>query len=586
MVIQTGLSNFHKMSLTVMKVFYKMQRPKIISYRNYRNFDNELFINEVNNSIEQECFQNQSLEFGFFKKNVDVILQKHAPLKNGTVRANQVPFINKNFSKHIMKRSRLRNKFLNTKSDIDRKAYNTQRNLCLSLIRQAKKQFFSNLNTNDITDNKTFWKTVKPFLTDKVKTKSKITLIEKRCKENSTEHFEEVISDEKKVAETFNNFFVNIVPNLKIPTNHNHNTDFQKTDDPVLNAISKYKHHSSIVMIKSKIDPEKRFSFSPVQYEDILMKTKNLNVSKASQQSDIPTKILPDNSEYFSSYFHENLNYCLEQSLLFPHDLKLADVAPVYKKKSKACKDNYRPVSILSNISKVYERCIYDQIQTYFDQILSKYQCGFRKGYNVQHCLIALIEKWKQSVDKGGAFGALLTDLSKAFDCLSHELLIAKLDAYGFDKRSLVLIYNYLSNRKQRVKIDDSYSSWSEILYGVPQGSILGPLLFNIFICDMFYFMEDFEIANYADDSTPFSAKINHELVVEELEVSSSVLFTSLRNNYMKANTDKSHLLLSGNIDLNANIDGNVTESEDSQVLLGITIDSNLSFNTHINNLC
>ena len=189
-------------------------------------------------------------------------------------------------------------------------------------------------------------------------------------------------------------------------------------------------------------------------------------------------------------------------------------------------------------------------------------------------------------MDKGGAFGALLTDLSKAFDCLSHELLIAKLDAYGFDKRSLVLIYNYLSNRKQRVKIDDSYSSWSEILYGVPQGSILGPLLFNIFICDMFYFMEDFEIANYADDSTPFSAKINHELVVEELEVSSSVLFTWLRNNYMKANTHKSHLLLSGNIDLNANIDGNVIESEDSQVLLGITIDSNLSFNTHINNLC
>ena len=102
----------------------------------------------------------------------------------------------------------------------------------------------------------------------------------------------------------------------------------------------------------------------------------------------------------------------------------------------------------------------------------------------------------------------------------------------------------------------------------------------------MFYLMEDFEIANYADDSTPFSAKMNHELVVEELEVSSSVLFTWLRNNYMKANTDKSHLLLSGNIDLNANIDGNVIESEDSQILLGITIDSNLSFNTHINNLC
>ena len=192
----------------------------------------------------------------------------------------------------------------------------------------------------------------------------------------------------------------------------------------------------------------------------------------------------------------------------------------------------------------------------------------------------------KKRVDNGRAFGALLTDLSKAFDCLSHELLIAQLNAYGFDKRSLTLIFNYLSNRKQRVKINDSFSSLSETLFGVPQGSILGPLLFNIFICDMFYFMEDYEIANYTDDSTPFSAKPGHKSVVQELEASSSILFTWFRNNYMKANTDKSHLLLSGNSNLTANIDGNVIESEGNQVLLGITIDSNISFNKHINNLC
>ena len=99
-----------------------------------------------------------------------------------------------------------------------------------------------------------------------------------------------------------------------------------------------------------------------------------------------------------------------------------------------------------------------------------------------------------------------------------------------------MLIYNYLSNRKQRVKVNDSYSSWSEILFGVPQGSILGPLLFDIFICDMFYFIEDFEISNCVDDSTPFSAKLDHTSVVEELEISFSVLFTWLWNNYMKAN--------------------------------------------------
>ena len=179
-VIETGLSDFHKMSLTVMKVFYKKQRPKIIRYGNFCNFDNELFINEVKNSIEQEYCQNQSLEFGSFKKKVDNILQKHAPLKKRYVRANQAPFIDKSINKHIMKRSRLRNKFLNTKSDFDRKAYNTQRNLCVSLIRQAKKQFFSNLDTNVFTENKTFWEILKPFLTDKIKTNSKITLIKKK----------------------------------------------------------------------------------------------------------------------------------------------------------------------------------------------------------------------------------------------------------------------------------------------------------------------------------------------------------------------------------------------------------------------
>ena len=170
-------------------------------------------------------------------------------------------------------------------------------------------------------------------------------------------------------------------------------------------------------------------------------------------------------------------------------------------------------------------------MEAYFETILSPKQCGFRKGFSAQHCLISLIEKWKKSIDNGGAFGALMTDLSKAFDCLSHELLIAKLEAYGFDEKSLKLIYNYLSNRKQRVKINDSYSSWREILYGVPQGSILGPLLFNIFICDMFYFLDNYELANYVDDSTPYSAKRNNKLVVEELEISSSILFKWLQTN-------------------------------------------------------
>ena len=175
------------------------------------------------------------------------------------------------------------------------------------------------------------------------------------------------------------------------------------------------------------------FSLAPVTYDDILKIVNTLDTAKASQQSDISAKILKQNSDCFAEYFYENINQCISKSI-FPSDLKLADVTPVYKKKSKNSKDNYRPLSILSNISKIYERCIYDQIHPFFDSLLSKYQCGF---------------------DNGGVFGALLTDLLKAFDCLPHELLIAKLDAYGFEKSYLKLIHNYLSNRKQRIKINN-----------------------------------------------------------------------------------------------------------------------------------
>ena len=117
-----------------------------------------------------------------------------------------------------------------------------------------------------------------------------------------------------------------------------------------------------------------------------------------------------------------------------------------------------------------------------------------------------MIEKGKKTVDNGGVFGALLIDLSKTFDCIPHDLIIAKLEAYGFHIDPLKLIHDYLSNRKQRVKVNDTYSSWKDIFYGVPQGSILGPLLFNIHLYDLFYFLKDLDVASYADDTTIYTA--------------------------------------------------------------------------------
>ena len=245
-------------------------------------------------------------------------------------------------------------------------------------------------------------------------------------------------------------------------------------------------------------------------------------------------------------------------TLKFPTDLKEADVIPVSKKESKLSKENYRPIRIIPNISKVYERCLYVEISKYFESRFSKFRCGFRMRYSAQHCLLAMIEKWKTAIDNGGVFAALLTDLSKAIDCIPHDLIIAKLAAYGFDTNALKLIHNYLSNRNQRVKVNSAYSVWKGIFYGVPQGSILGPLLFNIHLCDMFYFLENTDIASYADDNTLYSAQKNRETVINTIETSSQVLFDWFSDNFMKANSGKSHLLMSGTETTHANVDGSM----------------------------
>ena len=183
-------------------------------------------------------------------------------------------------------------------------------------------------------------------------------------------------------------------------------------------------------------------------------------------------------------------------------------------------------------------------------------------------------------------FKTLLTDLSKAFDCRQHDLIITKLNAYGFSLSASKLIHNYLTHRKQRTKINSSYSSWEEILFGVAQVSILGPLLFNIFVSNLFSVLSDVEFASYADDNTPYVVKNNIRSVIKSLENTSVELFEWFSDNQMKANPDKCHFITSESKDLVINVENNQITNSKCEKLLGIKIDHKLTFNAHIDEIC
>ena len=339
--------------------------------------------------------------------------------------------MSKALRKAIMHRSKLKNIYNKCRTEDNWANYKKQRNFSVNLLRKTKTEYFQKLNVKDLSDNRKFWKTIKPFFSNKGLNSNKLML-----KENNR-----LITDEKELATVMNTLIVNITESLDLKKDDDSSLDLINSEN-INDILEKHKHHPSVQEISQTFMTNEKFSFKFVTEDLVREEIMNLDGSKATPIGDISVDILKLTVDIYLPFITNSINLSIEKGC-FPEELKLAEVNPIFKKKDDLDKENYRPVNVLPQVSKVFERIMYHQINDYMKDKLSKQLTGFRKNHSTQHCLSCMLEIWKKVLDKGEYICAIFMDLSKAFDTLNHDLLIAKLGAYGFETDALRYMKSY-----------------------------------------------------------------------------------------------------------------------------------------------
>ncbi|KAK3098946.1 hypothetical protein FSP39_024557 [Pinctada imbricata] len=542
----------------------KKKKHLEITYRDFKNFDENKFLQDLYNApfikIDEQENVNDALEL-FYGLYLD-ILNKHAKILTKRVKTQTKP----KWLTPDINEARFKRDYFHKKKDTQN--YKIWRNKVLELIRRAKMDYYSvaienNHNSGDI------WRNIKQLMpkgSHSVPTK----LIDG---ENDAESTPDIVN-------LFNKFYTELSGNIIKET----------TCDPT-NTFDKLKQ-----FLNSKLSPTQVFEIQHVTETEVFHLLNKLDVNKSAGIDTIGPRILKISAPVITKPLTTMINMSIASGI-FPDKLKTAKVTPIYKKGDKSDPGNYRPISILPTISKLFERHITSQIYDFLMQydLLMKEQSGFRKSHSCQTALTKLTEKWISDIDNGNITGISLLDFRKAFDLVNHRILLDKMKFYNFTSNTLLWLESYLANRTQTVQIGNVASNLAPITCGVPQGSVLGPVLFLMYINDLPLHVKNSVLDLFADDATLHKAHNNLSDIEHHMNEDIDHICCWCKENQMVINEDKTKCMLVGthqkisrlpcNI-LKLKVNERPIENLTSDKLLGVHIDNHLQFDKHITEVC
>ena len=417
-------------------------------------------------------------------------------------------------------------------------------------VYKNKKRYYSDQITKHSNESRKQWKIINDIISNR-KPRIKITKIKIG---NNT------VTNNSEISETFNDYFCSIARKLK--------DGIPKTSSSTNTCTPKY-HQNTMYLEPCTIS----------EIAGIIHKLKN------SSTSDYNVTVIKQVNHTISKILCNVINSSLSLGS-FPYSLKIAKVVPIHKSGSRTDVSNYRPISLLSLFSKVYEKVMYSRLTSFFskENIIYPRQYGFRAQHSCEHALLDAQNTILNALNNKQIALLLLIDFSKAFDMVDHVILLDKLQRYGVRGIAHKWLESYLSNRKQFVTINNSNSPIQKLDYGVPQGSILGPLLFIIYINDIHTINKEFHFILYADDANIIIVGDNISIIKAKVSALLIQLSTWVDENALKLNVKKTHYMIFSNLgtfNLTLRLGTQIIEQSQEERFLGVIMDNNLTWKAH-----